>query len=286
MDIQIREGKVILDGYVNAVERFSKVLFSKNGKFIEKIMPTVFQRAIEKNDSIKVLLNHDDNRELANTKNGTAELYEDNIGLRAKVEITDAEVIEDAKNNKLRGWSFGFICNKKEEEVNDEGIIERTVRDIDLREVSILNSKKTPAYIGTSIELRDGSVQEIEFRDGEIENIEPPTINISQFSELTYKEKRDILSTKYNELYNEGYLEDFDDNYIYGSIDYGCSIYKMPYSVSNGTVNINNTKQVKVIRSGYTEVRNKDNPKQEEKLEKIDYSNYEERIKKIKEEIK
>ena len=164
MDIQIRENKVIIDGYVNSVERFSKILSDKNGKFIEKIMPTVFQRAIEKNDSIKVLLNHNYDRELANTKDGTAELYEDNIGLRAKVEITDEEVIEDAKNNKLRGWSFGFICKKKDEKTNENGIIERTVRDIDLMEVSILNSKKVPAYVGTSIEMRDGEVREIEFR--------------------------------------------------------------------------------------------------------------------------
>lgn len=284
MDIQIRENKVIIDGYVNSVERFSKILSDKNGKFIEKIMPTVFQRAIEKNDSIKVLLNHNYDRELANTKDGTAELYEDNIGLRAKVEITDEEVIEDAKNNKLRGWSFGFICKKKDEKTNENGIIERTVRDIDLMEVSILNSKKVPAYVGTSIEMRDGEVREIEFRTTEIE--ENQDVNISSFSELTYKEKRDILSMKYHDLYKEGYIEDFDDNYIYASIDYGYSIYKMPYSVSNGTVMIDTTQQIKVIRSGYVEVRNKDNPKQEEKLEKIDYSNYEKRIKKLKEENK
>lgn len=284
MDIQIRENKVIIDGYVNSVERFSKILSDKNGKFIEKIMPTVFQRAIEKNDSIKVLLNHNYDRELANTKDGTAELYEDNIGLRAKVEITDEEVIEDAKNNKLRGWSFGFICKKKDEKTNENGIIERTVRDIDLMEVSILNSKKVPAYVGTSIEMRDGEVREIEFRTTEIE--ENQDVNISSFSELTYKEKKDILSMKYHDLYKEGYIEDFDDNYIYASIDYGCSIYKMPYSVSNGTVMIDTTQQIKVIRSGYVEVRNKDNPKQEEKLEKIDYSNYEKRIKKLKEENK
>ena len=48
MKIQVRDDKVIIDGYVNAVERFSKPLTNKNGKkFIERIMPSVFQRAIE-----------------------------------------------------------------------------------------------------------------------------------------------------------------------------------------------------------------------------------------------
>ena len=76
MKIQVREdNKVIIDGYVNAVERFSKPLRKKNGeKFIERIMPSVFRKAIERNDSIKVLLNHNYDRELANTRDGTASL--------------------------------------------------------------------------------------------------------------------------------------------------------------------------------------------------------------------
>ena len=40
--IEVREDKVIIDGYVNAVDRFSKVLKDRKGKFIEKILPKVF----------------------------------------------------------------------------------------------------------------------------------------------------------------------------------------------------------------------------------------------------
>ena len=97
MKIEVRNDKVIIDGYVNAVDRFSKILYDKRGQFVEKIMPSVFRRALEKNDAIKVLLNHNYDKELANTKDGSAKLYEDNIGLRATVEITDADVIEKAK---------------------------------------------------------------------------------------------------------------------------------------------------------------------------------------------
>ena len=59
MKIEVRNDKVIIDGYVNAVDRFSKILYDKRGQFVEKIMPSVFRRALEKNDAIKVLLNHD-----------------------------------------------------------------------------------------------------------------------------------------------------------------------------------------------------------------------------------
>lgn len=156
-------------------------------------MPSVFQRAIEKNDAIKVLLNHNYDMELANTKDGSAKLYEDNIGLRAIVEVSDATVIEKAKQNKLRGWSFGFICNKEDEEINDNGISERTVRDIDLFEVSIIDDRKIPAYIGTSIEMRDGEVKEIEFRYEETESDEntqsEDSVKNENFSSMTASQK-------------------------------------------------------------------------------------------------
>ena len=71
-------------------------------------MPGTFQRAIDRADEVKILLNHDYSRNLGSTKTNL-KLYEDNIGLRAIAEITDAEVIQKAKEGKLRGWSFGFI---------------------------------------------------------------------------------------------------------------------------------------------------------------------------------
>ena len=112
MKVEIRNNKIIIDGYVNAVERESKVLYDTRGEFIEKIRAGVFQKALERADNVKVLLDHEKDRELADTKSGKAKLYEDNIGLRAIVEIDDSEVIEKARSNKLRGWSFGFLCNK------------------------------------------------------------------------------------------------------------------------------------------------------------------------------
>ena len=296
MKIQVRDDKVVIDGYVNAVERFSKILTNKQGKkFIERIMPSVFQRAIEKNDAIKVLLNHNYDMELANTKDGTAQLFEDNIGLRAIVEITDANVIEKAKQKKLRGWSFGFICNKQDEEVNEKGISERTVRDIDLFEVSIIDDKKIPAYIGTSIEMRDGEVKEIEFRNSEdlTEEETPSTTeddksDVENFESMTASQKRELLNGSYRQTFNNGWLEDYDDYFVYGTIKEDSTLYKMPYTITDGVVNIDTTKQIKVVRGGYKEVRYDQRPEQQptKEVEKIDYSTYEERIRKIKEEIK
>ena len=139
--------------------------------FIEKIKAGTFSNALKRNSNVKVLLNHNSERELANTENGTAQLKEDNIGLRAEVTITDAEVVEKAKNNKLVGWSFGFYANA--DEVNQQDTVAtRTVTDMDLLEVSILDDTKSPAYYGTSIETRSESEKEVEIRVTTIEEIE------------------------------------------------------------------------------------------------------------------
>lgn len=282
MKVEIRNDKVIIDGYVNAVERFSKPLYDKKGKFVERIMPSVFRRAIEKNDAIKVLLNHDYDMELANTKDGSANLYEDNIGLRAIVEITEPTVIEKAKKKKLRGWSFGFSCNKEEETINDDGLRERTVRDIDLIEVSIIDDRKTPAYIGTSIEMRDDNVTLIEYRSEEFENdsfsYSEKSDKEQNFDSMTASQKREILNSAYKQLFSDGWLEDYDDSFVYGTIKEYDALYKMPYSIVDGTVTIDITSQVKVIRGGYKEVRDDNQvPEQSQNVsaEKIDYSKYE-----------
>ena len=287
MKIQVRNDKVIIDGYVNAVERFSKTLCDKNGYFIERIMPNVFSRAIEKNPAIKVLLDHDYDKELANTKDGTATLVEDNIGLRATVEITDEDVIAKAKKKLLRGWSFGFYCNDQDEETGDDGITKRSVKDIDLIEVSILDDKKIPAYIGTSIEMRDDKPRLLEYRSEEFdENSFSYEKDVISFETMTMTQKRDILAKAYCKTFVNGWFEDFDDNFVYGIIDDTYELYKTPYSVEDGNISFDSGNQVKVIRGGYQEVRSNDVPEQSEKIDKIDYSEYELILKKVKEEMK
>ena len=135
LKVEIREDSVHITGYVNAVERLSKpikeTLHGKIRTFLERIKAGVFKTALKRNDNVLVLLNHDHNRVLANTKDGSAMLEEDNIGLRAEVTITDEEVVEKARNNQLVGWSFGFYANN--DELGTEGNNEtRTVTDLDL----------------------------------------------------------------------------------------------------------------------------------------------------------
>ena len=183
MNIEVRNDTVFISGYVNAVERWSKPLRANlrgiMQRFVEKIKAGAFRTALQRNKSVKVLLNHNSERELANTENGTAILEEDNIGLRAEVTITDPEVVEKARNNKLVGWSFGFYSNS-DEVAQGETIATRTVTDMDLVEVSILDDTRSPAYYGTSIETRNEGGMILEIR----ENIAEETVDAEQVAEL------------------------------------------------------------------------------------------------------
>ena len=283
MKIEVRNGKVVLDGYVNAVERFSKPLIDSSGKFIERVMPGVFKRALERTDDVPILLDHEDDKKLASTKDGTAKLYEDNIGLRAIVETEDATVIEKAKKGLLRGWSFRMIWNKQDRIPKDNGITERTIRDLDLLEVSVIDDKKIPAYNGTSIEMRDNESKLIEcrFEEFQTDTKEPKK---TDFSTMTASQKRELLSVELRKNIRDSYLEDYDNNCIYANIESERTTYKIPYSIVNGEVSFDMTKKVKVVRGGYQEVREVPMQQANNSVEKINNNTYYERLKKLREE--
>jgi len=158
MRIEIRNDSVEIDGYVNAVGRDSRPLRDRSTgqRYLEQIVPGAFQRALSRNE-VKLLLNHDHDRVLGSTEDNL-ELHEDTIGLRAHAVITDAEVIQKAKDHKLRGWSFGFYERGASEEDAREGMKRRFVEDMELVEVSIIDDRKIPCYDGTSIETRSEEV--------------------------------------------------------------------------------------------------------------------------------
>lgn len=191
MKVNIRGDSVEIEGYVNAVERNSKPLQSRLGRFIERICKGAFNKAIKRNDDIHILLNHDWARDLGSTKRGNLELTEDNIGLHARATITDQDVIKKARSGDLVGWSFGF-ADRDVEQREIDGMPMRAVKDMDLYEVSILDRTKSPAYEGTLIAARDdgenaynsgetmiANVEIIETRDETPAEQEPETESIN-----------------------------------------------------------------------------------------------------------
>lgn len=204
MRINIRADSIEIDGYVNAVERKSKPLLSRMGKFVERICKGAFKRALDRGDDVRLLLNHDPNRDLGGIKDGNLELTEDNIGLHARATITDADVIQKAKNGQLRGWSFGFMDREVEQKRDEDGIPLRDVKDMDLREVSLLDNTKTPAYDGTLVAVRSDDVPVYigESFDDEIHVREEKTEEVPEQQETVEEIKYDEVKKLINDMKN------------------------------------------------------------------------------------
>lgn len=203
MKVKIRADSVEIEGYVNAVERVSKPLWSRLGRFIERICAGAFKKALRRADDVAILLNHDWNRQLGSTKQGNLQLEEDAIGLHARAIITDPEVIEDARQGKLVGWSFGFKDIDVENAMED-GLPLRKVRDLDLREVSLLNDRMSPAYNGTLVTTRaENGEEDYQFRgepliSEEVEVTEEESVGNSEDNERSEETTDETISQEEN----------------------------------------------------------------------------------------
>lgn len=195
MKIEIRSDSVIVSGYVNAVERESRLIPSPKGRFREKVAARTFEKALLNQENVELRFNHNPNRRLGSLKDGNLELHEDVIGLHATATVTDKEVIEKARKGEIRGWSFGFIDKKSTWEDQTDGIQLRTLEELELIEVSILD--KTPAYIATSIEARGEEDVLTESRHLEDKvSIEDFTENRSEVDYSAYEKQIELLKTK------------------------------------------------------------------------------------------
>lgn len=212
MKVRVRGDIVEIEGYVNAVERKSKVLSDRFGDFVERIKAGAFGRALKENPNVRILLNHNWDRDLGGT-DSNLKLEEDNIGLHARATINDREVAEDARNGNLVGWSFGFADVEGGVEITqEEGLPVRNVKDLELYEVSLLNRKAIPAYDGTLVTVRaDGGNVNLagveEFKDIEIEDAESEEVKV----------EAEKMQERADEVESNNDNEHADDN---GAVDY------------------------------------------------------------------
>ena len=202
MQITIRADSVELEGYVNAIERKSKPLWSRIGQFVERICKGAFFRALERNDDVKILLNHDPARVLGSQKQGNLELHEDSIGLHARATITDPEVIELARAGDLVGWSFGFYDRDVEQKRDEDGFPLREVHDLDLEEVSILDKRTTPAYDGTLVAVRSDE-KSIYYGEHFADEIQTREVSEEPVTEDVPKQQETVEKDKHLEEYQQ-----------------------------------------------------------------------------------
>lgn len=205
--LQRADGSVTITGYVNAVERKSRVMQDRSGEFQELIKAGTFSKAMVKNPNVLALVDHNPEQVAGSQADGTLKLEEDAIGLRAELTTSNEEAVKAATNGQLRGWSFGFydVPGGVERKIED-GVTVRIVSDMELVEVSIIDEFMLPAYVGTTAEVRAdekrtyyGEICELETRaeenppEAETPQEEPQKAEISQ-PEPDYKLYDDLIA--------------------------------------------------------------------------------------------
>lgn len=153
-DVSTDDDAMKVAGYVNKNGSVSEVLSEDGVVFQETILPQAFTNALAKNDEICFYLEHDPNKILATTKNGTLEVTQDDTGLHMSATIvptTDGvNAYKLIKSGIITNMSFGFLVNEDSWDT-DGNIPLRTVVDLDLLEVSAV---KNPAYTSSTISAR------------------------------------------------------------------------------------------------------------------------------------
>lgn len=170
MRIEVRaDNTVRIEGYVNVVERESRPVITPRGKVIERVESGVFRKALESETDIPMTIDHNRERVITRTGDGSLTLKEDAIGLKAETVTSDAEVVKAAREKLIKGWSFGMknVIDSLEER---EGKLPlRHIRGITLDHVTLV-IHQNPCYSATSVEVRAEGEEEIEERSmpGEI----------------------------------------------------------------------------------------------------------------------
>lgn len=145
---------LVVTGYVNETGKQSHLL-GKRKKFREVIKKGAFTRALSKGNDVHFLAEHDANKILASTRNGSLKLVEDDNGLLMTAEISNTSYGRDyhtlIKDGILRNMSFGFSVDKDKWRKLNDGTYTRDIDDLTLFEVSVVTN---PAYPQSSISAR------------------------------------------------------------------------------------------------------------------------------------
>ena len=159
-----------VSGYVNKTNQWSQTLGVRK-KFVERILPGTFQKAIQRGNEVDFLAEHDGAKILSSTRNGSLSLYEDEHGLFMEATIAPTSWGKDyhtlIKEGIIQNMSFGMKVVHDTWRKLADGTYERSIDDLYLAEVSAV---KSPAYVQSTIQARSIEIlEDVEVPD-EVEN--------------------------------------------------------------------------------------------------------------------
>lgn len=127
----------------------------------EEVLPDCIDESLKNND-IRALFNHDTGIVLGRTSNNTLELKKDSTGLFGTVKINPndkqaMDILARIERGDINACSFGFNTISEEITERDDGTVKFILKDIDLKEVSVVTF---PAYPTTSVQARKNDLKQ------------------------------------------------------------------------------------------------------------------------------
>jgi uncharacterized protein len=118
------------------------------GSFQEVVAPTAFDAALNGNADVRCLWNHNPDHVLGRTKSGTLRLSKDSRGLLYEAELPNTTLASDLAESMRRGdvdqSSYGFFVTDESWEMDDSGVIVRTLLSVSLFDVSPVTYPANP----------------------------------------------------------------------------------------------------------------------------------------------
>jgi hypothetical protein len=166
------DAKPGLEGYA-AVFGQEYVLYEDSGmRWVETIKQGAFARVLKENQDVRCLFNHDPNKVLARSENGTLLMSEDKKGLSYDATLDSrTHVAQDVRcfvdRKDVTGCSFSFRVSKQawREEESSDGKMTIYTREIEeIGDLYDVGPVTFPAYEGTSVGARTAAALARELR--------------------------------------------------------------------------------------------------------------------------
>lgn len=219
-NFEFNDNDLTVSGYVNKAGDVSKVIGKpdNNGQlqfFYETIDPQAFVDSINNRPDgrpIDLYADHDPQKLLATTDNGSLELAVDDVGLHMSAHIVNTSDGRDAyeliKSGIMGKMSFGFNVRHATMDYSYANAHQYPLRKVDSLDLMEVSAVRFPAYLDTNIEARNSQevFAELEKRGFNVSNFEFDTsvngennLNMN-FEEMKSDEIRSIIEHGKQEL--------------------------------------------------------------------------------------
>lgn len=219
-NFEFNDNDLTVSGYVNKAGDVSKVIGKPNGNgqlqfFYETIDPQAFVDSINNRPDgkpIDLYADHDPQKLLATTDNGSLELNVDDVGLHMRAHIVNTNDGRDAyeliKSGIMGKMSFGFNVKHAIMDYSYANTHQYPLRKVDSLDLMEVSAVRFPAYLDTNIEARNSqeAFVELEKRGFNVSNFEFDTIGNGEnnlnmnFEEMKSDEIRSIIEKGKREL--------------------------------------------------------------------------------------